>query len=824
MRWLQTEYLLKGIYLGLLLFVALQQEEQRLETIGRVALCVVGGLALCLGVATVRELFRGQRVKGRPLAFLLYLILENPTLVYAGVLLGITAGAFTLLSTTDAGLRERQVTQLAWCAAGGAVLGLIIGRLRDTVPGRPRLIFGGALLVGLVAGGIYLFGDIEGFRPEKPLKANLLIGLQLLLGIPFFYLLSLAGREEETEVEVGVLCAALGVAILIMVGKTAQAQGIAIVVPVLLYILYTKSVLSGLRVFKHVMRGFSYAEVGRLRPALLCFQRAVNLDPKHSLARKGLWNVYRKIDVAQLANDPETRALIDFDLCLERAGALLVAPSPGPEVLSEAGRLLDLVLSQRPDMKPRVSYWRAVAHTHARDYDAAAAELLQVIEADGPAARDPQRQAVLMPAWQLALTLHDELRRRVGAPQLAVPGRRLEAIAAVERHLADNADDRDAWNLKRLLYHDLTEADYDAAAKPGQPARTFDHDYVRQLGLALIEDPVRWQRGVEYLRLAARGLPANAPTVFVQVAQAHQRAGDPEGAWRYYETAKRAGQSAGPANLPDEDRAAYFSTLKLLGETARSRGNLDAAIENYRLYLEAESSGIETRRILAQLNEDKGAVLPALWFTEQGLLYDGKDKDLLERKDRYYYSVRPAELKANLETMRNAFDVAYCVKKARGVLDNRHADLDLLEWAQHLLELAHVVQPDNLTVKFHLGRVMLRRGEKEGAVAVLESVRSPKPEKFASGDDEDSWYASCRLLGQLYLEELGRPDLAVPCLNEFRKSDKSGADTTYRLGQAYEQLGDHARAIKCYENVEAYDGHPLAPAARDALYRLRGHG
>jgi tetratricopeptide (TPR) repeat protein len=819
MRWLQTEYLLKGIYLGLLLFVAVQQEGQRIETIGQVALCTVGGLAVFLGVAAGRELIRGQRIQGRSLAFFLYLILENPTLVFAGVLLGTTIGASTLI---DPATRDPQVTQLVYCVAGGAILGVIFGQLRDVKAGRPRVILGGVLLVALVVGGIYLFGDIEGFKPERPLKPGFLTGLQLLVGIPFFYLLTLASREEETEIEIGAMSALLGVALLIMVGKTTQAQGIAILVPILLYVVYTKYVLAGLRVFKHVLRGVSHAEIGRYRQALLCFQRAVKLDPHHALARKGLWTVYRKIDVVQLATDPETRALIDFDLCLERAGSLLLAPAPAPEVLQEAHRLLDLVQSQRPDMKPRVNYWRAVAHTHVRDYDAAVAELLQVLEPKHVPARDPQRQAALMPAWQLALTLSDELRRRVGQPQLAVPGRRMEAIAAVERHLADHADDHEAWNLKRQLYHELTEADYDAGAKPGQAARHFDHDYVRQLGLTLIDDPTRWQRGVEYLRLAARGLPANAPTIFAQIAQAYQRTGDTEGAWRNYELVKRAGQAAGPANLPDEDRLAYFNTLKLLGETARARGNLDAAIEDYRLYTEADNSGIETRRILTQLYEDKGNVLAALWFTEQGLLYNGKDADLLERKDRYYYSVTPHDLKANLESMRNAFDTAYCVKKARSVLANRSADLDLLDWAQHLLELALVVEPNHLTARLLLGQAKLRRGERAEAVAVLESVHSPKPEKFASSEEEDSWYACCKILGGLYLEELGRPDLAVTCFNEFRASPKSGADTHYKLGQAYEQLGDHVRAVRCYENVEGYDGHPLAPAARDALYRLKG--
>ena len=37
------------------------------------------------------------------------------------------------------------------------------------------------------------------------------------------------------------------------------------------------------------------------------------------------------------------------------------------------------------------------------------------------------------------------------------------------------------------------------------------------------------QRGGEFLRLAARGLPTLGPTLFVQIAQAHQRANNLEG-------------------------------------------------------------------------------------------------------------------------------------------------------------------------------------------------------------------------------------------------------------------------------------------------------
>src|SRR5262249_43707275 len=160
-----------------------------------------------------------------------------------------------------------------------------------------------------------------------------------------------------------------------------------------------------------------------------------------------------------------------------------------------------------------------VAHTHARLFDQAAAELERLLDPTDSAPDDPSRCSVLLPAWQLALMWHAELNRRSGTPQLALPGRRMEAIAAVGRHLAANPDDTEVWNLKRLLYSGVTEAEYAAATREDQPAADFDHAYTQQLGLALIDDTARWQRGGEYLRLAARGLPALGPSLFSQIAK-----------------------------------------------------------------------------------------------------------------------------------------------------------------------------------------------------------------------------------------------------------------------------------------------------------------
>jgi len=832
MRWLKSEYLLKGLFLGGLLFAALQEAAPPAadtpgpgwEAVGQVTLLMLGGLILGLGVAAVRKVRLGYKVNGRIAAFVIFLLLESPTLVYAGIIIGLIAGCTTLRHSAE------DTSLWLTTALGGVALGVVFGILRDVRNRLTRLGLSLLLAVALGAGALVWLGPLQ--EPlqqlgipltfKHPLADLELFAVQILLGIPFFYLLTFAGHEEESEVEIGAICAALGLALgmLLRDAPHPSMRTLPLFIPLALYGFYTMRVLPGLRVFKHTFRGLGYGRAGLHRHSLLAFRRALQLDPNNPTARNGYWNVHCALDLDKLAGDPHTLALVDFDLCLDRAGSLLLQPQPTAEKMAEAHRLLDLVLSQRPALHAPVAYWRAVAATHARDLDRAAAELEQVLDPTHGGAHDPQRRAILFSAWQLALLLHDGLRQRVGLPQLQQPGRRMEGIGVVERHLAEQPEDTAAWNLKRLFYQDVTEVEYEEAAPgAGLAVQHFDHSYVQQLGLALINDPARWQRGGEYLRLAARGLPAMGPSIFVQIAQAHQRAGHAEHAWHNYELAKRAGLSVGIGNLAAEERQAYFATVKMLGDAAMNHGRTDLAIENYQLYSESERSGLETLRTLAQLYENKGDVLPALLTVEKALLYNGKDADLLARKDRYYISVLPEWFRGHPDRVPSGFDLAYCLTKARALLTARDIDLDTLDWAQHLADLAFAAKPESVTARVLLARAKLRRGEKEQAAALLEELHTNKPQKFAD-DDEDSWYAACRLLGDLYLQDLGRADLAVTCYKDFRQSSKSGADTLYKLGQAYEALGDLPKAAKFYEQVTAYEGHPLVYEARAALSRV----
>src|SRR5438552_1281593 len=92
LRWEQTEFLLKGVYLGLLMMIAWQKPTW--EDLGYVALYSLGGLALFLGVAALRKIREGYKVSGNLLGFLLFLILEHPGMVYAGLLLGLSFGTY----------------------------------------------------------------------------------------------------------------------------------------------------------------------------------------------------------------------------------------------------------------------------------------------------------------------------------------------------------------------------------------------------------------------------------------------------------------------------------------------------------------------------------------------------------------------------------------------------------------------------------------------------------------------------------------------------------------------------------------------------------
>jgi tetratricopeptide (TPR) repeat protein len=825
MRWASSEYAMKGLFLGLLLYTALQAslpsatqpaESSPGQKTGTIALYMLAGIGAALGLALLRQIRDLLRFIRRPFAFFVFLLLENPLLIYLGVIGGLACGAFAEFTPPEDSNDLKP--NLIVLSLGGAILGYGFGLIRDVRDSRYRLALGlgvGAAVIVLINtylqefdGGLFL---IEGSLQRR------MLAYQILLGLPFYYLLCFAGVTEESEAEIAGLCTMLGLAIYLLKFPN-NMPAIGLILPGGFYLGYVVYVLPGLRVFKHTLRGFIYMQVGKLRPALLSFRRALELDPRNSLAHQGMDHLHTTIDIESV--DAATLALLDPLRCSNRL-RLLLSRRPTPDEMTKVHHLLNLLERIWPRLIAQALYFRAVAAVHAGEIDRACEMLNDLVNPEGWFPNDDARNSILFDAWQLVLLVHPVLKMHVGEPQLEQPGRRIEAIAAVERQLAVQPNEPGILELRKVLYENLTEREYFDAATEAPPV-DFGHAYAEELGMALIASPEQWRRGAQFLRMAANGLPLRRPVIFNQLSEAYAKAGEPQQATRYLQLLRDSGLEIALPNLPAEHRKIYYTAVRRLADDAASRGETDEAIFNYSLATNDPDSGVPTLRALAEQFENKKDVFNALRVTEKGLLYDGREADLLKKKDRYYYSLTAMELAARAkedDNVRKYFDVAYCIKKAKSVLDDKGADLDLLDWADHLVSLALVMQPKNLSALALQARLKLRRGDRQEGLRILEDVREMKP----SGTEEsEAWYYVQKQLGKLYLDELDRADLAIPCFLEYKNHMGSGADTLYDLGRAYEAGGDRANAIKYYNQVTAYEQHPLRWDAEAAVRRLKG--
>jgi tetratricopeptide (TPR) repeat protein len=849
------EYILKGLFVGLWVFVALQVPADPAAArtdIAWVVGWVLAGLAVAVVAASVLHVSRGLRPAQNWVAFPLFVLLESPTFVYAGVLGGLVVGVLSGAPGAEPwatklagafGLTFDQIRHtppagdwLGYCAAGGALFGFALYQFRRMDDPTRRFWVGMAVAVALA----YLAGEYVGKIPnpastaDPPEKlfatpdARFNLGLYLLLGLPFFYLLVFCADAEESDAENMAVCALLGAGLQLL-GMTSTAFGggfTVYLVVALVYFIYGTRVMPGLRVFKHVLRGFAYLNLGRLRLSLGFFRRAQELDPENQLAAQGMLALHESITPAKIDRDPGLVDELDFTLCLDRAQRLLSQP-PTPAQRAEAGRFLELVEQKKPAYLAKVDYLRVVALMHAKEYDAAADTLSRLLNPETPGYHPVVRKKTLYDAWDLALRVHPRLVERLGWDELNKPGRRMEAIGAVERKLAAEPENPAAKEYRTILYAQLTEGEFIAAAAAGLP-KDFAYEYVEQLGLALADDPDpdRRERGAGYLRIAARGLPDRGPGIYMKLAQVYEKRGDAEDVRKCLETAKQVGLAVGPRNLYKDQRAFYFDALKRLADLADQRGDPEAAIAELRQYQEDGGPAVlETYRKLADLHGklakltgDNKEALNALLMTENGLAYDSTDADLLKKKDTFYYSVEPEQVERVKDKVKKWFDVKYCVRKAMSVLNAKDGGVELLDWATHLARLARVMQPDGNGVRLVEARLLLRRGERDAGLKLLEDIHYDG--QRGSGEEEEAWYTATKLLGQLYLEELNKPENALHCYLKFKDYHKSGADTLYQIARCYEAMNDTPHAVQFYNAVTAYEGHSLYWDAKDALRRL----
>lgn len=822
MNWAKSEYILKGVFLGLLLFVSMQNLDWGL--IGRIAIFLGAGLGLSLVLAAVRQFRTLSGMFRNPFGYFLFLLLENPALIYAGIILGLGVGTADYLRVLQAALPEgaelpQEASVLGFCVLGGAILGYGLGELRQATVGYYRLALAFLVCAGVCA-GVYYWIDQAEFLVTRTAKTDLnprvMLGVLLLMGIPFFYLLVFAGTAEESEVEIAALCTTLGLG-LYLVRFPANMPSLPLILPVGLYCLYTIRVMRPLRVFKYTLRGYSHNEVGQIRQSLAAYNRALQLDPRNAVAKAGLVRLHRNLKVSQL--DPETKKYLNPNLCVsEAAGMLLGSTPPTPEQIQEANTLLKFVAEQWPTMKANTDYYQVVSDTHAKQLDAAVERLSNLLDPTAWSANDAFRDVILFDAWQLALRTHPVLKSRVGESQLTLPGRRMEALRAIERQLQITPGDSVILEFRAELFADLSEAEYKLGAP--EPRADFSYVYAEEYGTTLTASTDKWQRGMFFLRVAAHGQPERAIPIYLRLAQVSDQHHETAIANEYRRKIRDIGQEITPEQLPADQQKIYFDTIKQLADEATKQQDWPEAIHHTLLLKQAPTSGKENLRTLAQLYENNKQVLLALRSTEEAIIH-GADADLTARKDRYYYSVDLDELKQKANDVRSYFDVKYCMNKTKQLLDSNNNDLDVLDWADHLAKVAMVMEPKNLIANVLMARCLLRKGERDEAMRMLEDVNEMKP----SGSDERDYHEwTLRQLGALYIDEYNRPDLAIEVLTKFAASEKSGARTQYDLGRAYEATGNLRQAMVNYQQAAAFENNPVRYDAEDAIRRLKDRG
>ncbi|MCI0705334.1 MAG: tetratricopeptide repeat protein [Planctomycetia bacterium] len=880
--WHRNEYILKGLFLGLWVFFALQvpaDSKAAWLDIAWVMGWVCTGLAVGYGLGMARLMSRGLKPWQNWRAFPILVLLESPLYIYSGIMIGLAFGVLSgrefaqpwagpianLFGLSWEDIKHLQSTALpdddpqkgklpgdwlGYCAVAGALAGYGLYRMRQMQDGRMRFLLG----IGIAALVVYLASEFISQVPTlETAEARRNLGIYILLGLPFFYLLTFSGEAEESEVEIMTICAAMGVA-LYLLGLESTIPGVGgagpFLLPLAIYFVYVTRVLHGLRTFKHILRGFSYMNLERLALAIRFFRRALELQPTSPLANQGMVTLHNNLTLSKLERDPDLVEELDFGLCLDRASALLMVP-PTSEAREEADKFLNLVEQKKPAYMARVDYLRVVSFLHAKQYDTASETLGRLLSPETPGYHSVVRKQVLFDAWFLALDGPKKLVESLGWAELNKPGRRMEAIAAVERKLAAEPTHDKAKEYKTMLYSQLTEGEFISVAAAGTP-KDFSYEYVEQLGQQLVDDndPERRERGMAYLRMAGRGLPERAPGIFKKLADVTEKHGDPQTARTYLDQIKRCGEVVGPRNLAKDQRDIYLKTLQKLAGFAESAGDaikaeadaadahgdaqiriakdaeakphFEEAIDNLHLYRNGGGGDLrEMYRKVAELYAKMRDPLNGLINVAAAMQYDSNDSDLLKKRDSYYYSLPIERLAAAKENIGSWFDVGYCVRKAMSVLNARDADAELLDWATHLCRLAKVMEPGSNRVRLIEARCLLRRGERDAGLTILEDIReSPK----GSGEEEESWYNTTKLLGQLYLDELGRPDLALKAYIDYKEFHKSGADTLFQIAKCYEAMGDTPSAIKFYDAVTAYEEHPRYWDAKEALKRLKGGG
>lgn len=806
---ISIENVLKGSYLGLS-FVAVTQSNHINDPVVLFAI-TMAFLVFVLFIQSFRQGPHGKRSRQQMLAIVILALLDYPATVFGFIVGGQFVGQLYLgfpILTMLAAMAAGSLVGFAWDT---------ILRIRQVWPRRIVLLLLGLAVAAAVVGLFH-------FQIVVAAGSSAVIATALVLNAICFYVLTFAGRGEETEPEIALICVALALA-LGQLHLPPMARGMVVILPMAAFVIYCERIRRDLVVFKNVLRGISHEQQGDLRNALLWYRAALARNPRSELAVAGNWRVHRKINLADLAEDDEIIALIDPVVCLERAQTLLDKPTSNTEQQTEAGKLLDIVECRRKDLPQTIGHERLRLLLAAGKLEEAKTLAFSLVDIRPPEIiqlGDHELDA-LFRTWCKVLQEPALVAR--GGPELLSQVDPLFSFLAVLRgRLKQLPNDTRAETFKPFVYEKLTLAAYEDYVRrhPDDTVEWLDYRYCYLLADQAADDG-KIDRAIEYLRITEFGLPEERLVLWTRLADLHARQSSPDTA-QWYERVKELGLQVGPKTLSEAHQKAFYHSVRCLAEAAYHQQQWQRAIHYYQILADSRQSGVATQKILKELYERVEDLVLAIKPVETALQYGLSDQQRrfwAGEKARLYSSITAEQVTAKLAQVEKFFDFGYCFRRAKRLFEEQKPPEDVIRF----LDLAALGGTAYLLhVNYLLGRSYYRQGKVQDAVLCLEQVINNRPSKFIDDEQQEAYFTACRLLGDIYLDELNQPEKAVDCYSIYKDYSKSGAETLYRLGKAYEACGKWAHARKWYDMVLVYPTHPRAEDARKALAKLEKAG
>lgn len=797
-RWRLKESLLKGALLSeIAVFV--------LATPGGWNALVVGLVPL-LAALTLAKWRHGGGGRSLRLAGLIAAVLDHPDVVQTTLVLFLAATGLVLGWPVGATL---------FAVMAGILAGFLFEGLARWCPPRLASWATGGIVV---AAGLVLVAAVETewlpLHNGAPARA-----IAFALAVPLYYLFVFAGRHEETDFDIALIALAMG-ASLAQTSMPLTMRGMILLVPLAVFLAYSERIRVGLAAFKHSLRGIAAEQAGDLAEALWCYSRALALRPGSELAEAGNWRVHARIDPRDLDRPGPLLSLVDPALCLERVRRLVEKDAVAAR--GECEKLLALVEGRRPEWCRLVELERIRLAVAVPD-PPTALERIRGLVALAPGDIEklpPEDQDAIFTAWTMA-TGNPLLVAAGSLGWLDEPPLLFSLVAALTAIAKRNPRDDRAASLQPFVYRRLRRRDVlDFSSHADDAMDWLDYRYCLDLARQAAQDGDA-PAAAQLYGIAELGLPEERLRIWFSLFQLEE-AGSP-GARGWLERILELSRSIGVGRLSAQDREVYFFACKKMAEIALASGESGLAIANLEAYSASPSSGLATLETLWNLYAKVGDLVSAVRPIEAALIYElpASERSVWQaRKRELYGKLRAQDVLPRWSEVGRNFDFHYCYQCARECWEA--ADIEAtMRW----LDLAALGGGSFLRgVNLLLGRVHYRGGRSADAAACWTAAMDKRPKKWHDSAEEEAYFQACRLLGDLYLDELGEPAKAAECYRQYQGYVKSGAETLFRLGRALEAAGRPTEARKWYDMVLVYPSHPRAADARSALARLQTVG